>query len=69
MAIIAPSCAWVSSAQLAEMAGLPPSLGMVPRTDMCERDIVSEQVREEVIKERHMYARESEHRKHRYCCK
>ena len=33
MAIIAPSCAWVSSAQLAEMAGLPPSLGMVPKTE------------------------------------
>ena len=43
VAIIAPSCAWVSSAQLAEMAGLPPSLGMVPKT---ERDRERERERE-----------------------
>ena len=46
VAIIAPSCAWVSSAQLAEMAGLPPSLGMVPKTERERRGGGGERERE-----------------------
>ena len=55
MAIIAPSCAWVSSAELAEMAGLPPSLGMVPKSKTegkREKERKREKVRREVERER-----------------